>query len=277
MPAMKELRSQTAVVGLACAIVLLTGACRAGIAVDGLVHERLAQPGETYRGAVTVRNAGNEPVRARLYQTDYLFFSDGSNTYGSPGSVERSNAGWVTLSSNYVEVPPNGSAPVEYVAVVPADGTLLGSYWSLVMVEELVAADPEDSPENAGAGEMRAAVGQIVRYGIHIVTHIGETGSREVMFTDKALVVTDDGARVLHVDVENVGERSLRPYLWVELHDSAGGRVDRFESDRRRLYPGTSVRYAVDLTGARSGSYQALVVVDNGDEHVFGAQYGLEF
>ena len=51
----------------------------------------------------------------------------------------------------------------------------------------------------------------------------------------------------------------------------------RFETDRKRLYPGTSVRYSVDLTEVASGSYQALVVVDNGDEHVFGAQYGLEF
>lgn len=124
---------------------------------------------------------------------------------------------------------------------------------------------------------MRAGIRQVVRYAIQLVTHMGETGSREIRFADRALVLGEDGTRRLHVDVENTGERSLRPYLWVELHDSTGGRLGRFESDRKRLYPGTSVRYMIDLSGAPSGSYQALVVVDNGDEHVFGAEYGLEF
>lgn len=274
---MTRVRIPAAVVGAIWALAVLAGACEAGIAVDGLVHERIAEPGETYNGTIVVRNSEDVTRRARVYQTDYLFFSDGTNVYGTAGSGARSNARWITLSSNYVEVPPNGSAPVQYVAVVPADGSLSGSYWSLVMVEELPVGGPGDESGGGAPAGMQAAVRQALRYGIHLVTHMGETGSREIRFTDKALIEAEDGMRTFRVDVENTGERSLRPHVWVELHDSGGGRLGRFQTDRKRLYPGTSVSYSVNLTGVASGSYQALVVVDNGDEHVFGAQYGLEF
>lgn len=274
---MTRLRISVAALGAFWTVALLAGSGWAGVAVDGLVHERTAQPGEAYRGTIIVRNTGDASRRARVYQTDYLFFSDGRNVYGAAGVDERSNAGWLTLSTDYLELPPNGSVPVEYVAAVPPDGSLRGSYWSLVMIEELPADARGSGRDGVPAGSMQSTVRQALRYGVHLVTHVGDTGSREIRFADKALVETEDGARTLYVDVENTGERTLRPHLWLELHDSSGGRPGRFETGPKRLYPGTSVRYAVDLTEAASGSYQALVVIDNGDEHVFGAQYGVTF
>jgi len=44
-----------------------------------------------------------------------------------------------------------------------------------------------------------------------------------------------------------------------------------------RIYPGTSVRHKIDLSSLPGGKYMALVVADNGDEYIFGAQYTLEF
>ncbi len=269
-----RMRGIGTVVRAALVLVLLAGVSHGGIAVDGLVHEQVSGSGETYTGIVTVRNAVGEPRRARLYQKDYLFYSDGTNVYGEPGGDERSNASWITFSANYVEVPGEGSVEVEYTVKVPADESLLGSYWSLLMVEELPAGSAGDAE---GAATQHSSVTQVLRYGVQMVTHIGSTGETAVTFAGKTLVRAEDGTRTLMVGVENTGERSMRPRLWVELHDPSGGRLGRFESEPRRLYPGTSVRFEVDLTDAPSGSYQALVVVDNGDEHVFGAQYGMDF
>ena len=272
---MKQRRIAAVACGVVCVLVLWAGAGTAGIAVDGLVHERVTKAGETYRGTITVRNTADEPRTARLYQKDYLFFSDGTTVYGTSGSDERSNGGWISLNSNYVEVPAHSSAEVQYVVDVPPGDSLRGSFWSLVMIEELSLGSDDGAQDTLG--DMQARVNQVVRYGVQLVTHLGDTGDRAVRFADKALEQSADGTRTLRVDVENTGERCMRPHLWVELHDSSGLRLGRFECDRKRLYPGTSVRYVVDLTGAPSGSYEALVVVDNGDEHVFGAQYGMEF
>lgn len=246
--------------------------CAAGIAVDRLSLEATSGPGNAYSGTIVVRNTGSDPATTEIYQADYLFWSDGSNAYGEPGGDERSNAGWITFVPRTAEMPPNGSVSIEYWVAVPADSSLVGTYWSLLMVEE------RDPPRPVGsAGEMEAGVTQVLRYAIQIVTDIGDTGSRAVRLVDKMLTLTADGHRTFHVDVENTGERRLRPFVWIELYDADGTRLGPYQSERKRIYPGTSARYSVDLSDVPSGSYQAFVVVDNGDEHAFGAQYGLEF
>jgi hypothetical protein len=265
-----------AAAALAWATASPTAVCRGAVAVAELSQERAAKPGDVYGAAITLRNRDEVPQAVRVYQADYLFFSDGRNVYGAPGSLDRSNADWITFSPRFLEVPPNGSATIEYAVSVPGNEALVGTYWSLIMVEEL-ANGPLSGQSVRAEGEVHTGVRQVLRYGVQVVTHIGDTGTRVLRFADRALTATADGRRTLRADVENTGERALRPYVWVELHDDTGGRLGRFQTDRKRLYPGTSARYTIDLSDVPGGSYQALVVVDNGDEHVFGAQYNLEF
>lgn len=269
-------RASLAIVTMGLVIFSAALACRAGIGVDQLSQEKTVLPGETYRGSVTLLNRDEEVQAVKIYLTDYLFFSDGSSIYCDAGSVERSNAEWITVSPRFLEVPPGGTSSVQYAVSVPNDESLTGSFWSLIMVEELVGAWPSGEHGDR-SDETRAGVKQVLRYGIQMITHVGDTGVCTLRITDKMLTVTEDGRRVLLADIENTGERAQRPHVWVELYAESGSRIGPFKSDKRRLYPGTSARYMVDLSDAPTGSYQALVVVDNGDEHVFGAQYGLEF
>ena len=81
----------------------------------------------------------------------------------------------------------------------------------------------------------------------------------------------------MQVDIENTGQRWLRPYLWAELYDDTGRYIGRFENGRKRIYPGTSVRYKVDLSDVPKGIYKALVVADCGGDYVFGAERTLKF
>ena len=88
-------------------------------------------------------------------------------------------------------------------------------------------------------------------------------------------LLNEANKHVLLVDVENVGERLLRPFVWAELYDSEGMVVGTFEGDRFRTYPGTSVRYRIDVSDVPEGSYKALVVADCGEEDAFGIQYSI--
>lgn len=261
---------------LALWFAAFAGTGSAEISVEQLASETSALPGESYSGNVAIRNGGDEAEGVRVFKSDYQFFSDGSNVYGQPGSNDRSNADWIMFRPNYLEILPESSAEVEFTVSVPEDPSLVGTYWSLLMVEGFTGADRGSGTDSAGTA-MQAGIRQAIRYGVLVVTHIGDTGERAIRFTDRVLSINESGTRTLMVDVENSGERGLRPCLWVELHDSSGRKYGRFESEPRRLYPGTSVRFSVDLSDPPSGSYEALVVVDNGDEHVFGAQYSLEF
>ena len=87
----------------------------------------------------------------------------------------------------------------------------------------------------------------------------------------------DTEKRVLQVDLENIGQRWLRLSLWVELYDESGRYIGKFDGQRKRTYPGTSVRCKVDLSNIPKGTYKALVVADCGGDYIFGANYNLKF
>ena len=69
---------------------------------------------------------------------------------------------------------------------------------------------------------------QVIRYGIHMVTHIGDTGVRRLEFL-KTRLLREGERKILQVDIENIGERLLKSFLWAELYDEEGSHIGRFE------------------------------------------------
>jgi hypothetical protein len=255
-------------------LTLLADVCLGGIVVvGGMSQQRTASPGEVYEGTILLKNSDQDPRTVKIYQTDYAFSADGETHYGQPGSAPRSNAGWISLSPQWVTVPGQGTAPIHYRIEVPNRLDLTGTYWSIVMVEPTVTTGPQMVSDEAGQAQI--GVQTVLRYGIQIVTDVGETGTWDIRFQDKRLV-ENNGHKVLEMDVENIGERWLSPYLSVELYKADGTQAYRFEGQQLRIYPGCSVRHRVDLVDVREGKYKVLVLLDNKDEHIFGAQYELQ-
>lgn len=249
------------------------GRAQVGIA-NGLTQEKACRPGEAFQSFITIRNYGAAAEDVRIYQTDYAFTFDGKGYYDPPGKAVRSNADWITLGRSQLTVPGSSQVDLRYAAQVPDDPSLVGTYWSVIMVEVV----PKTPAAEAGAPkkEVKLGVFQVMRYAVQIVTHIGDTGSRSLKFLQTELVL-DEGRKMFHVDVENTGERWLRPYSSLELFSPQGELVGRYEGERLRTYPGTSVRFKFDVSDIKEGRYKALVVLDNRDSYVFGAQYTLDF
>ena len=141
------------------------------------------------------------------------------------------------------------------------------------MVQEVPDVSPNDLKEEKG--KISAQFQTTMRYGIQIVTDIEDSGTRDMKFLGHRLA-REDKRRVLQVDVQNVGERRLRPPARVELYDQKGKEAGRFTSAKLRIYPGCSVRYKFDLSKVPKGAYKAFVIVDNEDDSVFGTQYDLD-
>jgi len=258
--------------GLLCGlgfIVFLSFTTCGQVSVSELSEEWVVKPGQIYRGGIEIVNVGEEPSPVEIYQTDYLFNCDGQKEYGSPGELPHSNADWVVFEPAFLRftIPANSSITVPYTITVPDDLELVGTYWSMVHVLLPVTEAPIASKG--------VVIRQRFEYGIQIVTDIGDTGVRNIGIIGSKLVETDEGYS-LQVDIENTGEWWVRPEAWAELYDENGAVVGRFESPRKRIYPGCSVRHQFPLAGIQSGKYKALVIFDNGDEYVWGAQYDLE-
>ncbi len=242
------------------------------VTISSLTHERQAMPGETYSGTIEIVNNSPDAAVVKVYQTDYQFQSDGSNSFGAAGELPRSNAAWVDFSPNRITIPPNSTYLVNYSVKVPAIDSLSGTYWSMMMVEETQTPAPASSP-----ADQQAAISQIVRYGVQCITHIGSTGQPDLKIVDAKLAADSGNVRELMLDVKNDGDRWAVPVVWAELYDQAGKSAGKFECEKKRIFPGTSVRFKIMLNDSLKGNYKALIVLDAGGEDVIGAKYDLEF
>jgi hypothetical protein len=255
-----------------CALMLSSavGTCGVISVIGSLSQQATALPGGAVQGTVLVRNHSDRPQTTRVYQTDYDCYADGRCLFGEPGSSPRSNAPWITLTAHRLELAAQQTATVRYTVQVPSDPKLVGTYWSVIMIE--TGAEPA-AP--TATGKPAVGMAQVLRYGVQVVTDIGQTGQGDLQLSHERLDKNAPG-RCFMVDAENTGERSLLPVAWVELFDASGTSQGRFHAEARRIYPGCSARFQFDLTAVPPGRYRALLVLDNRDESIFGAQYDLD-
>lgn len=257
-------------------ITALASELYAHISVEGgLTHEKTAQPGQVYEGSVTLLNQSDQPQEVKVYKNDYWFDHEGRIEYRDPASLPRSNASWIRIDQSRVMVPPKDRASIRYTLTVPSEAGLQGTYWSLIMVEGI----PESSSEAEGSKPTKQpAVGilQVMRYAVQVITHIQETGTKEIKFLN-ASISTESGQRLLYVDILNTGERLVRPQVYVEIFDSDGKTLGRFQGERYRLYPTTSRRFSIDISSVPPGTYRSVVIADCGDDDIFGITYTLTF
>lgn len=245
--------------------------------IGELSQDREAKPGETYTGSIIVRNDTNELQEAKAYQTDYLFHFDGTNEYGDPGSHARSNARWVSFSPAQMVLPPQTTVTINYSVTIPSETPekkFIGTYWSMLMVEAIPGGSAASTLKKPKKTEM--GITQTIRYGIQIVTHIPNTGSKKIKFVNVQVVTKEKGERILQVDIENTGEIGIRPDVYTELFDNKGKSLGKFSGNKYRIYPGTSVRQLIDISNVATGTYKAIIVVDAGGEDIFGANYTLK-
>lgn len=271
---MKQIICRAAFTAAPLALAMLVpGASPAQIAVVGnTVEERVSAPGESYVGTIVVRNLTPQDQPVRIYQTDYLFFADGTSHFGETGSAARSNGGWITPTVRSLLVPPASEMTVSYTVRVPANDSLVGTYWSAIMVEGAAT----EAGRSSGA-RPQVGVGAVVRYAVQVATHIRASGSRKVSFADSRFLTNPDSSQSFELDVKNEGDRAYRPALWIEVYDEQGTLRANARQERGLLYPGTSLKQTFALGRLPAGVYRAIVFADSGEDAVFASQFTLRF
>jgi hypothetical protein len=168
----------------------------------------------------------------------------------------------------HFEIAPNSTYSFAYTLQVPDDPTLQGSYWSIFLIEPI--------EEQSTTLDQKQALGvqTVIRYGVQILTHLGKTGTYDLKIADKKIIQEKD-LKTFTIAVDNVGTHSLSPTLTLELILSTGKKIGRFETAKQRILPTCSSSYQVDLSSVPPGKYKAMLILDHGENALFGAQYDI--
>jgi len=237
----------------------------------GLIREATGKPGEKIEGKIEVRNPSDEVQTISVVASDYIFFANGRSFWRNPGSDPRSNGKWLSFTPNRLVIPPKTTGFVQYSIQVPQNDTLRGTYWSVLSFEALSKDHPE---KNLDPKKRNVGIQTRMSYAVMMVTHIGSSGTKALRIIGKSLV-SQKGNVFFRADIENSGERFLRPTVWVEIFDK-GKSLGRFEGGKLRIFPGCSARFNINLSKVPKGSYTSLLTADTGDESIIGAKYQLD-
>ncbi len=124
---------------------------------------------------------------------------------------------------------------------------------------------PQDTNYISGGIEVRNKI----RYAVQINTTIKRSGLLSLSFNAVSIHVLDS-ISMLAVDILNTGEKNARPEVSAEVFDPAGNSVGKFRADPRRLYPGTSLRFELELPMLSPGKYTALLLAECAEQDIFG-------
>jgi len=108
---------------------------------QGKVRE-VVKPGQTLTGSITVHSRAKEEVNVVTYWEDFIYTPpyDGTKKFMPAGTVDNSNAGWVSFSPRQFSLSPFSKRQVNYTINVPAKAS--GGYYGVLLFEKRGKNEP---------------------------------------------------------------------------------------------------------------------------------------
>ncbi len=235
--------------------------------VSGLSYINSLKPGETANFTVTLTSDKDTSEIVEFKLCDYWCNSEGQHYFEDIGLQIRTNAKWISLGAPREIINPGEQKNINVTINVPKNNGLLGSYWSVLLIE------PNDPLHTLQENDLGFQFHVKIRYAYHIVTNIGN-GSPSLKIIKKEFS-TQENKKYLVVDVENTGNLFLNPKLTLKLFNKQGKNLITAETQKERLYPGSSSRYVVKAEDLPSGDYTAFILLDNGDGRLFNDTFAV--
>ncbi len=138
-----------------------------------------------------------------------------------------------------------------------------GTYWSSFSVDVMAL----------GASEFTRPYSR--HHLTDIATEIKDTGDATLAINSLRMV-GEEHERKIQAMMINTGNLLVKPEVWIELYDTKGNLHERISGRTDWVYPGGFDLVAADVAHVKPGIYEAQIVVDAGDDGIFGESYTLD-
>ena len=247
--------------------------------IDNAVIENLL-PDTTIIATITIRNIDTKDADIQIYLSDYQINLNQTH-YANPNTTPRSNAAWIKLGATDTTIPANTTKQIPVEIDIPNDDTLSGSYWSLIMVEP--------KPSNILIGDInQEEVSEqnlriISRHGLNVITSFKE-GYSDFEFEKPSMSYSKNETPIFNINSENIGTSIVKADVYLDIYASNGEEFGRIDIGKQVFRPRNPVSLTFDFSqlisenqlGLVADTYSALLIVDAGDDNLFGARYNLD-
>ena len=237
------------------------------VIVNGLSHEHTVTPGGRVQGSIEIKNTADEEKRARIYKADLIHECDGQTQFLDNDKRDKCNSKWTELSDNEIVLGPKQTYTLTYQLAPGADVQGVGSYWGVIMVEEIKNLDTI-TPQRG------VTVTSLIRYAIQIISNFEGEYTKDLGL-DNVTVDTTREETFVTVNVQNLGNVMLKPIMILEVYNDMGEQVFRNELNYQKVYPGYCKLFEIPLEGMPAGEYDAVLVADCGDDNLYGLEMRL--
>lgn len=215
---------------------------------------------------VLLYNSGTKAVVFKSSLSDWKRDSTGNKLFFSAGTLPSSNATWVEVQPNVVEIPPHSKKEVTVILHVPkgADAKPELTH-SMLFLTQLNA-----QPSHVISGG-RTNIGVLVKleFGIHIyyTPEIPEVKNLEfINVTERELTANTKKVHRVEVKVKNNGNVVTDGFLRFEVTDKSSGKELKFPEKPVSMLPGDEQTFDLDIPANLKGSYLIVALLDGGEQ-----------
>jgi P pilus assembly chaperone PapD len=232
-------------------------AAQVSVEVSPLRVELQAGPGSTSTQAVTLNNAGTEPIRVRARLTDWTLARDGSPQFeGTPEGGPYSATAWVRIAPPEQVLDPGKEGTVRFSLSVPADVSPAG-YRTSILFEFHPASEP---PGGGRQVQFRSRIATL------IYVNVG-TPPVSLELTDLRIRPAPDQTQVIAI-LANTSRRTVRTKGTLTLYDASGKAVRETTVPDVPVLPESEREVAIPAldraTPLPAGTYRVEVKIDVG-------------
>jgi len=224
------------------------------------------EKGQELTQQITLTNTGTITASFKASLMDWARDSIGEKQYFPPGSKPLSNASWLEVTPNVVEIPAGGKQQVTVTMHVPKDMPTSTVTHCMLFLTQI------NAQATSKVNTAHASIGVIVKleFGVHVYYTPPLTTKKDLDF----LAFYNDGiktsgsaqVRRVAVKVKNQGEVMTDGFISFEVTNKTTGDEFKIPAKAISMLPNDEQVIYVDLPITLKGHYLLVALLDGGEE-----------
>jgi len=222
--------------------------------------------GQAVVQTVRLSNTGASLMTLKASLRDWERDSLGVKVYYAAGTLGRSNAGWLRLNADVVELAPGQEKTVTVTMNIPANASPQQVKNSMLFFTQI---NEQNKQAETNKKQKQVAISVRFEVGIHVYFTPPGLSKKElnfVAFNDRGKVTTTEGrVKQLALTIKNTGEVTAEAQLRIEVTDAATGEEFKFPDRPIAMLPGANQVIYINVPAKLAGrSLVAVAMLDSG-------------